>query len=248
MKKFETVDNVVWFAQSATHSGEFKNDLPISEELREELLKEVYNDFVKEIVGTHFQYFQENTQEFMDEHQIPKDKKHSLEHNLFWWKVLYQASNGIEILFVQEYIAKNYSVLKHKPLIISWLKKWEEATTKFYYVGYKYNDRTLVLIDMLTEETLDVVVYDRNATPPKKGEIVVGTLLPIGDALYFPILDFYHFDYQARAHIATLLPHYYDRHKKNSTEQEAFIHVLSTLLQVERMIREEKEESIDIKN
>ncbi|KMJ57605.1 hypothetical protein AB685_16535 [Bacillus sp. LL01] len=241
MKKYETVDNVVGFAQSATHSGEFKNDLPISEELKVELLTEVYNDFAREVVGTHFKDFQELMQEYIDEHQIPEEKRHSLEHNLFWWKVLYQASIGVEILFVQEYIAKNYSVLKHKPLIISWLKQWEMATTKFYYVGFKHNDRTLVLIDILTEETLDVVVYDRNAIPPIKGEIVVGTILPIGDALYFPILDFYHFDYRAREHIATLLPHYYERYQKNSTEQEAFIHVLSAALQVERILRDEEE-------
>ncbi len=245
MKKFEIADNVVGFAQSATHSGEFKNDLPISEELKVELLTEIYNDFVREVVGVHFKDFQELMQEYFDEHEIPEEKRHSLEHNLFWWKVLYQASNGIEIQFVQEYIAKNYSVLKHKPLIISWLKKWEKATTKFYYVGYKYNDRTLVLIDILTEETLDVVVYDRNATPPQKGEIVVGTLLPIGNGQYFPILDFYHTDYEAREHIATLLQPYYQRYPKNSTEQEAFLHVLSAVLQVEWMIREEEGEVID---
>ncbi len=245
MKKVDIADNVVCFAQSATHSGEFKNDLPISEELKVELLTDVYTDFAREVVGAHFKDFQELMEGYIDEHQIPEEKRHSLEHNLFWWKVLFQASKGIEILFVQDYIAKNYSDLKHKPLIISWLKQWEKATTKFYYVGYKYNDRTLVLIDIRTEETLDVVVYDRHAIPPKKGEIVAGTLLPIGDGLYFPIIDFYHFDYQAREHIATLLPHYYERYQKNSTEQEAFLHVFSTVLQVERMIREGEGEVID---
>ncbi|CAH2713823.1 hypothetical protein BACCIP111895_00977 [Neobacillus rhizosphaerae] len=99
-----------------------------------------------------------------------------------------------------------------------------------------YNDRFFVVIDILTEKPLDVIVYDPIAIPPKKGEIVMGTLIPLGGGLFFPIVDFYHFDYEAREAMASCLHHHYDEYLKNSTIQEAFIHVLSVMLQIESII------------
>jgi hypothetical protein len=79
-------------------------------------------------------------------------------------------------------------------------------------------------------------VYDPTAMPPKKGEIAMGILIPLGGGLHFPIIDFYHFDYEAREAIASRLHHHYDKHLKNSTLHEAFIHVASVMLQIERII------------
>jgi len=121
-------------------------------------------------------------------------------------------------------------------LISSWLRECEKAVPKFYFIGHKYNDRVFVAIDILTEVPLDVIVYDPIAFPPKKGEIAMGTLIPLGGGLHFPIVDFYHFDYDARKAIASYFHHYYEKHLKSSTMYEAFIHVLSVMLQIERII------------
>jgi hypothetical protein len=64
----------------------------------------------------------------------------------------------------------------------------------------------------------------------------MGTLIPLGDGLHFPIIDFYHFDFEARQDIAMHLHFYYDKYMKNSTMHEAFIHVLSAMLQIERLV------------
>jgi hypothetical protein len=70
-------------------------------------------------------------------------------------------------------------------------------------------------------------VYDPTAVPPKKGEIAMGTLLPLGGELFFPIVDFYHFDYEAREAMASCLHHHYDKFLKTTSLNEVFIHVLS---------------------
>lgn len=98
------------------------------------------------------------------------------------------------------------------------------------------------MIDILEEKPLDVIGGNQLAFPLKKGEIVMGTLMPLGDGLHFPIHDFYHFDDEAKEPIAGTLSHYYDeRFLKTSTMHEAFIHVLSAMLQIEKIIKSQKE-------
>ena len=70
----------------------------------------------------------------------------------------------------------------------------------------------------------------------------MGTLMPLGGGLYFPITDFYHFDFEAREAIANCLHHYYDKYLKNFSMHEAFIHVLSAMLQIEKIIFMENQE------
>ncbi|CAG9620254.1 hypothetical protein [Sutcliffiella rhizosphaerae] len=240
MEKNEPVDNVVKFEQSESMKKEFRHDLPVSEELKEVLLIKIYNELAQDIVQKHFSEARSVLEAFIDEHRISGEKRPALLQNLFWWRILYQVNHGMEVPFVEDYIAKNITFLKDKPLITSWLKEWEKAVTKFYYVGYMYNNRNMVLVDILTNETLDVVIYDRTAIPPKSGEIVLGTLLPIGDGLYFPIIDFYHFDYQAREHVARQVKRHLTAHFENSSLLETFIHLLSQALQIEQRIESDQ--------
>lgn len=238
--KKEIPDHVVKFAQSLTSSKQFRHDYPLSDELRYTLLSEVLRDFV---TFTYERYFPENyslLEEYIDEHYPREEKRETLEQNLIWWQLLYQASLHAEKDFIESYIFENYQKLNNKPLIIAWLREWKKVLPKFYYVGYKYNDQVLVLLDMYTTETLDVVVYDPLAIPPKKGEIVMGILIPLGDALYFPIIDFYHFDLEASQDIAGHFNNSYEKHLKDSTHLESFIHILSEVLQIERIFYLEK--------
>ncbi|WP_085993845.1 hypothetical protein [Oceanobacillus senegalensis] len=220
------------FTQSETKAKQFRHDYPISEESREKLLQKVYPDFAKYIFHRRYSTNFPLLEEFMNEHHIREEKKETLEHNMFWWQVLYEARKNPENNAIEDYIEKD--PLKEN-LMTSWLREWKKAVPKFYYVGYKYNDRILVMVDILTQETLDVIVYDPTAIPSEKGEIVMGTLIPIGDALYFPIIDFYHFDFAAREDLAGNLTHFYNKYLETSTLHEAFIHVLSAALQIERI-------------
>ncbi|QKY70782.1 hypothetical protein [Lentibacillus sp. CBA3610] len=234
MKQNRTTEKVVPFTQSASRGKTFRHDYPISDEMREELLLDVFKDFTHFLVDRYSALYQEDLREFIDDHHPRTEKRQALESNLFWWKLMYD-SDDAEVTFTEDYIEDNRHNLHKKPLISSWLKEWDKAVPKFYYVGYKYNDRVLVVVDMLTNETLDVIVYDPTAVPPNKGEIVMGTLIPIGDALHFPINDFYHFDVEASQDLARPIVHNYEKHSEAST-YEAFIHVLSVALQIERII------------
>ncbi|QFT87772.1 hypothetical protein FIU87_03820 [Bacillus sp. THAF10] len=232
----EPTEKVVTFEQTESTTKTFRHDLPISDQAKEIMLSKVFIEFSAWVFHHHFAQAKELLEEFIQEHHLQEEKQQGLLHNMFWWRTLYMVANRMDIVFVDEFIAQNLSYYKDKPLVISWLKEWEKATSKFYYVGHVYNDRNIVVVDMLTEETHDVVIFDPAATLPKNGEIVMGTLLPIGDGLYFPIIDFYHFDYQAREHIVRQVKYHLNQHSKHSSIQETFIHVLSQALQIEHLV------------
>jgi hypothetical protein len=247
MEKKGTVEKVVEFAQSETKTKKFRHNHPVSAELRQVMVSEVFSNFIKYALD---RYYAENIpmlRDYVDEHDPREEKRQVLEQNLFWWRLLYDTSLNFRGSCVENYIAENYQWLSKRPILISWLKELAKAIPKFYHVGYKYNDRVLVVTDILAVKTLDVIVYDSLAIPPKKGEIVMGTLIPLGDGLFFPIIDFYHFDFEARKEIAVHIGYYYDKYLKTSTMHEAFIHVLSAMLQIERAVFLENQQNISSK-
>lgn len=226
--------NVVDFSQSRTGTKKFSNSLPTSKELKSYLYNEIHICFLNFIKDRYFIDIYPTLKQFADDHHILDEQEESFVLNLFWWHTLLLMKNN-NISIVEEFIALNRN-LSNKALVTSWLRKWEEITPRFYYIGHIYNEYAYVVIDILTEETFDVVVYDPSALPAKKGEVVVGTMLPIGDELYFPITDFYHFDLAANKEIISSLSHYYDKYLENSSIIQAFIHVLSVTLQIEQII------------
>ncbi len=233
-KSKEKSNVVVKFAQTLAKSKKFRHDQPLTDELRVLMIEQVFIDIAEYVIEHHYEDSLDIFQEFIDDHYLPNEKQLGLSENLFWWQMLYHVHQDPEVNFIEDYIADNITYLHHKPLIVSWLREWKKAVPKFYYVGYKYNDRVLVVVDMMTKETLDVIVYDPQAIPPKQGEVMMGTLIPIGDALYFPIVDFYHFDVELRESIAPLIHHHYQTYQNNTTTLEAFIHILSSVLQFEK--------------
>ncbi|WP_066062183.1 hypothetical protein [Neobacillus soli] len=248
MEQQGTIDKVVELVQTETKAKIFRPDYPVSEDLRQVMVSEVFGDFM--IYALNLYYDDENhslLKEFVDEHGLSNEKRDGLLHNLFWWNLFYQSSRQSSWSCMEDYISENFQTLRNKPFISSWLRECEKAVPKFYFIGHKYNDRVFVAIDILTEKPLDVVVYDPAAISPKKGEIAMGTLIPLGGGLHFPIVDFYHFDYGAREAMASCLHHHFDKYLKTSTMHVAFFHVLSVMLQIERIIVTENKEKLSSK-
>lgn len=238
----ETNKSVIEFSQTKTRTKRFRHDYPISIEIKEELLTVVLKDFASYVVQCHYEMHQSVFKEYIDEHLQKKEKRSALEENLFWWQMIYNANLDVELSCVEDYISLNHFVLCKKPLVISWLREWDRAMPKFYYVGDKHNDRGLVLVDILKNEIIDVIVYDPLAITATKGEVVMGTLIPIGDGVYFPVIDFYHFNLETSKYIVQNLRFYYENNFKKGTMLEAFIQVLSIVLQIEEIIENEKTE------
>jgi hypothetical protein len=234
MEKEQTVEKVLEFVQSDPKAKIFRLNYSVSEELREVMVNEVLRDFMVYASNLYYADQFPILKEYADEHHTKIEKRETLVENLFWWRIFFESSMNYTDSCIDNYVAENYHLLIKRPLLLSWLRECGKATPKFYFVGYKYNDRVLVLIDILEEKPLDVIVCDPFAIPPKKGEIVMGTLFPLGGGLYSVFNDFYHFDYDAREPIAACIHHYYNNYLKNSTMQEAFIHVLSAMLQIEK--------------
>ncbi|MGG3563217.1 hypothetical protein ABES03_16630 [Neobacillus rhizosphaerae] len=236
MQRQKAVKNVFELVQSDLKAKTFRTDYPVSEELRQVMVDEYIRDFMIYAIDEY--YHDENLsilKELVDDLQPSKEKRQGLLDNLFWWHILYQSTRKPKLRCMDDYIAQKKHLLRVEPFISSWLKECNSAVPKFYYVGHKYNDRAFVAIDILAEETMDVVVYDPSAVPVKRGEFIAGTLLPLGGGLFFPIVDFYHFNYEAREAIACCIHHHYEKYLETSTLHEAFIHVLSVMLQIERI-------------
>lgn len=231
--KFTPNEKVVEFTQS---EKQFRYDQPVSNDVRN-MIEEVHRDFRKYMVEQYLDEVLPIVKEFIEDLHPREEKRKALENNLFWWKILYDSSHQAdEWSFADEFIAENDRRFMDKPLIVSWLREWGKATTKFYYVGYKYNDRVFSVIDILEDKMLNVIVKDPNAVLPEQGEIVAGTLISYGGGLFSPITDFYRFDYEAREVMGGTFRYYYDKYLKSNSLSSAFIHVLSIMLEIERRI------------
>jgi hypothetical protein len=235
-----TIEKVVELVQSDVKAKKFRTAYDVSEELRIEMVSEVFQDYMMFARDNYYEACMPMLNEYVDEHRPRRKKRGGLIQNLFWFRMMYDASLEPRNNSIEAYITENYHLLHKKPFMISWLRECAKAVPKFYYIGHKHNDHVIVAIDMLEEKPLDVIIYAADAITPKQGEIAMGTLIPLGGGLFFPIGDFYHFDYQAREAMASCFHHHYHKHLQNSTMHEAFIHVLSVMLQIESIIFHEK--------
>lgn len=228
----ETVNDYV---QNAINSKIFQNGYHVSEEFREDMVSKVFKDFMSFAMERYSEEIISTLEEIVVDLHVREEKWDGLKDNLFWWWLFYESSQNIGTSIIEEYITKNSHWLSTKPFLISLLRECNKAIPKFYFIGYEISEKVSIAIDILTEETLEIVTW----TPPilpKKGEIVLGTLFPLGDGSYFPIMDFYRFDLGARQEIANHLHYYYDQHLNTSPKNEVFIYVLTAMLQVERFV------------
>jgi hypothetical protein len=244
MARKVTIEKVVPFAQSEKNAKKFRNDLPVSDELRKVMLNEVMLDFMKYAWECCYLEYLPILKEYVKDHDPKEEKQYGLVKNLFWWKIFYESSQNFRNSFIEDYITDHYSKLSKTPILISLLRECQKSISKFYFVGYKFNDYNLVVMDILDEKPLNVTILDPLAIAPRQGEIVMGTLLPLGYGLFTPIIDFYHFDYEARKDIVMCIHHYHDQHLNTSSMHDAFIHVLSAMLQIERLVFLEQQEKL----
>ncbi|MGV3489257.1 MAG: hypothetical protein ACO1OC_11830 [Tuberibacillus sp.] len=228
-------ENLVDFGQFDLLTKRFHHAMSVSERAQK-IMVEIHQDFIRYMSDSYFDEVQSILKEFIEEYPLKEEKRKALERNLFWWKLLYDTRDDPESGITAGFIAENYRRLMDKPLIQSWLREWDHAYPKFYYVGYKYYDGAFFVIDALEEKGHDVIMRIPNAIPPNQGEIVMGTLIPYGQSLYTPITDFYRFDYEAREAIGRTFKYHYNRYLKLYTKSEAFVHVLSVMLQIERLV------------
>lgn len=206
------------------------------------LLLEILKEFAHFVIENYYHEVKFLLKEVIDVHGLRNEKRQTLELNLFWWFMLHQANKDPRLSVVNEYLAENQLRFVETPIVPAWLRAWEQAIPKIYYVGYTYSDSACVAIDLLDEKSVDVIVFDPTRTPLQKGEFVAGTLIPIGDSLYFPINDFYHFDMAASRSLALPIQHQYQKYKEKTTAYEAFIHILSIALQIEKIVYERKKD------
>lgn len=242
MSNQSTLDKVVELVQAHAKAKKFRPDYDVSEELKREMVSEVFRDYMIFATDRYYEACLPMINQYVDEHQPRRKKLPSLLHNLFWFRMIYDASIDPHDNSIEAYIAENYHELHRKPFLASWLRECAKAVPKFYYIGPKLHDRIFLAIDILEEKPLDVIVYDPTAIPPKQGEIAMGILMPLGGGLFFPIVDFYHFDYQAREAMGSCFHYHYNKNLQDSNMHVAFIHVLSVMLQIESMVFNEKKE------
>lgn len=224
--------NIVNFSQTTLTN--FYNTAPTSYELKIFLYYDVHTVLSNYLKDLYFTDYYPLLKEMSNDHQVVKGKEQAFITNLFWWYLLYHIDE-FHADYIEDFIHKQKDIDK-SPFILSWLDEWKKAVPSFYFVGYKYDDQNFVLIDSRTRESFDVMIFDLDIASLEKGDIVLGTLLPIGDELYFPITEFYRFHSSANEDVAQAIYHSFDEISKNSTQLQAFIHIVSIALQIEEMI------------
>ncbi|MGM0904759.1 MAG: hypothetical protein ACQEXB_27325 [Bacillota bacterium] len=240
MKNRKVGQNLVTMVQTEEKAKTFRMDYPVSEDLRVKMVNEVFSDFSAFV---YEEFYNNETlmilKEFVEESNPSLLKRQSLLDNLFWWQILYQSAQNT-VSCVEEYVSMKFDRFRNKPFMTSWLRKCDKTVPNFYLIGEKFTDYHFLVVDLLTQDVLEVFVCHSNAILPKRGEIVAGSLLPLGGGLYFPVVDFYRFDYEAREAICSCFHHHYEKYSKSSSPHETFLHVISVMLQIEKKIATDK--------
>ncbi len=238
-------NNVVEFLQTGTRTKKFRVDHPLSRELQEQMVNEVWNDFTVFVLKEYYPVYLSFLEELMENMDVMEGKEAALLQNLFWWRICCDSKLSFSSTCIDEYINTHKQIFKSQPILESWMRTFDQAVTKFYAIVYKFNDDVLIVMDMLEEKLIDVIVVDPLAVPVKVGEVVVGTLMPMGDGLYFPVTDFYHFDYEARKDMGVHFHPLFAHQLQTSPMYEAFIYVLSAMLHIEKTVSEASAAEID---
>lgn len=230
--------NVIEFLQTGTKTKKFRADHPLAKELQEEMVNDVWNDFMRFALKEYYPEYLPFLKELMKNMDVMEEKEAALLQNLFWWRISCDSKVSFSSTCIDEYIVTHKQIFKNQPILESWMKTFDQAITKFYYIVYKFNNHVLVVMDMLEDKLIDVIVVDPLAVPIRVGEVVIGTLMPMGNGLYFPVTDFYHFDYEARKDMGVHFRQYFAQQLQTSPMYEAFIYVLSAMLHIERTVSE----------
>lgn len=226
------MNRIIPFSQSKTKLKQFRSSHPVSEELRQFLLTDIHIEFLNYLIDNYLEDYYLALKQFSNEHHVKEEKRRTLMLNLFWWRVLYDLEDHY-INHVNNFMAENPHKFWKKPFVTSWFKEWEKTAPSLYDVSYIYRDNIFVVRDICTLESFNIVVYHSKATPPHKEEILLGTLLPIGDDFYFPVTDFYHFGFSESKDVAAYLNYLYHKHLKDDSKLLGFIRILSSVLNLE---------------
>lgn len=223
---------VVAFTQSRTNASKFRHDYPLTNEVRNELLDDVYTQFTDFVLREEYIISQPIIREFVESYNLTEKKSYTLEFNLFWSKVLYTARYREDLNYINHFIAQNVS---RSPIVCHWLREWEKAKPSFYRIDYQYHQQEWRVTNLLTDEIVKVMLRDAPIPSIQERDIVVGTLIPIGNSSYFPLVEFYHFDCATGQEIMAHLQENYLQYLDESSFYEAFFRILSEALQLESL-------------
>lgn len=234
--------NVVEFAQTVSCTKKFRHDYPIPEPLKKLLLIDIYHDFTGFVLSQYLSEAQPFIDEFLSFHPTQSNKKFSLEQNLFWWYVLYQNSVNDEMNVIDQYVLENKMKYRKKQIIPAWLNEWGKAVPKFYLIRSKHDQQKYIIEDILNRKEVEVSLNNEDFYF-HEGALVAGILIPIGNSVYFPVVDFYNFTYETSVEILTHILFYYKNYYDTTTSAyQLFLHLFSAALQIENQIIEKTNE------
>lgn len=103
----EMIENkkVIAFSQSGTNTKSFRPEYPVSEGLREKMM-DTFRDFMDFTLKHYFHEVAPIFEEYVEELKTREEKKDILLHNLFWWRILYDAIYNYSESCIAEYLAE----------------------------------------------------------------------------------------------------------------------------------------------
>ncbi|WP_208592082.1 hypothetical protein [Gracilibacillus suaedae] len=221
------------FSKKRARSVKFRHDKTMSEDLRGELLTNVYLKFVQYTYQQYLGDLLPAFEEFADDCFAPPNKQEPIVENLFWWRLAYEVKLNPSFNCFQDFVNENNSYFERFPVLKSWFEHWQHVIPSYYYIGNKFGANAFVAVNIETEKTVEIFLPVPTIPAPKQGSIVVATLLPYCDSLYFPIGLFYEFDGRARVDIARHLRLYQEQLSDEDDKYEVFVRMFSSLLKVE---------------
>ncbi|MGP4071320.1 hypothetical protein ACTWQB_02055 [Piscibacillus sp. B03] len=231
----EYSNNVYEFMQNSTSTKTYRHDYPMTEELMDELLGEVYLPIYKQTYFHHYENAKDRLLRFVREHEVPNTKQEKVIDLVFWWKILYEMQHDEDFDEVYQYKVSHQAFLNKRPILSSWLKEWYKIYPKFYYVSDQFALNGSFAVDCEKQTITEILFPHPMIQPPKKYSIIVAILLPYCDSLYFPLCDYYVFDDKVKREIAPNINFLYQELDGKDHKLDQFMHMFSSVLRLEQL-------------
>ncbi|MEC5425672.1 hypothetical protein QGM71_19570 [Virgibacillus sp. C22-A2] len=141
---------------------------------------------------------------------------------LVWWITFCLPIGKQGETIYKQYLMKNKQNWGNKgPLLKEVLVSWLNVSPGFYYVENNeiYSEKVFTLCDLFERKNKLVCIYNEIFQPPKRGELVTGLLIPMGNGTYTNQNGFLHLPQDLSHTVTHEIVSYFNHHAKSPNYQ-----------------------------
>ncbi|RDW19719.1 hypothetical protein [Oceanobacillus chungangensis] len=158
---------------------------------------------------------------------------------LIYWSTYCLPIGAKKETIYQHYLQANKEIFEYRSLKVrEVLASWLHLNPSFYYVekSDSLSGRVFVLLDVFNEQSKIVCIYNRKFQAPKRGELISGLLMPMGDDTYTTLGGLIHLPGNNIEHVVNEMIAYAIKHRLGtSLENRRMLYPVLLLIALKQM-------------